>query len=501
MFRQFPLFSNLMLLASGLMIVPGLHAMRLGDWDTMRAFYYHGIFFAIFSLILGFGLMTWKNRNAARDQLTMLVAAYFLLPLMLALPMNYLVPTISYGQSYFEMLSSLTTTGATIFSDPGSISEPLNLWRASVAWMGGFLILLAAFTIMEPLNLGGFEIEASVSAASGSQRRTFGGAVSAQERLYHHARLLAPIYVLLTGALALALIIAGDRVYVAICHAMSVLSTSGISPLKYAEPRLSGFVGEVLIALFLFFALTRKGFSVSLSGRRSLPSLKDPELRLAAICVVFVTGLISLRHFLGAFEIEEQQNMIAALQSLWGSAFTVLSFLTTFGFESQYWDTAADWSGLETPGILLLGLSVMGGGVATTAGGVKLLRLFALYKHGVREMQRLVHPHSVGGAGVTARRIRRKGAFIAWVFLMLFVIAIAFVTLGLGASGLKFEQSLALAIAALTNTGPAVTVFDGEFSYRSLNAVQLLLLDVTMVIGRLEVLVVVALLNISLWRQ
>ena len=76
----------------------------------------------------------------------------------------------------------------------------------------------------------------------------------------------------------------------------------------------------------------------------------------------------------------------------------------------------------------MLGLAMFGGGVATTAGGVKLLRVFALFKHGQREMERLVQPSSIGGAGQLARRFRRQGAFIAWIFFMLFAISIAAVT-------------------------------------------------------------------------
>ena len=96
-------------------------------------------------------------------------------------------------------------------------------------------------------------------------------------------------------------------------------------------------------------------------------------------------------------------------RALWGGLFTVLSFLTTTGFESEQWLAASDWSRLESPGLILMGLALLGGGVATTAGGVKLLRVYALMRHGERELDRLVHPSSVGGSGQTARRIRRQG--------------------------------------------------------------------------------------------
>ena len=99
---------------------------------------------------------------------------------MLAAPFVALVPAIGLGGSYFEMLSCLTTTGATLFDRPQLIAEPLHLWRSLVGWMGGLMVLVTAFAILAPLNLGGFEIgqrrrrPARAGAAARSRRRAGG---------------------------------------------------------------------------------------------------------------------------------------------------------------------------------------------------------------------------------------------------------------------------------------------------------------------------------------
>ncbi|MEM7615976.1 MAG: potassium transporter TrkG, partial [Pseudomonadota bacterium] len=149
----------------------------------------------------------------------------------------------------------------------------------------------------------------------------------------------------------------------------------------------------------------------------------------------------------------------------------------------------------------LLSLCLLGGGIATTAGGVKLLRAYALYKHGVREMRRLIHPSSVGGSGITARRIRKEGALIAWIFLMLFLLGISLCLLLLTALGQGFDDALALSVAALTNTGPAATLLDADVSYAALSTAEQLVLGIGMVFGRLEALVFVSLLNPAAWRR
>jgi trk system potassium uptake protein TrkH len=217
--------------------------------------------------------------------------------------------------------------------------------------------------------------------------------------------------------------------------------------------------------------------------------------------VVGVTFVLFLRSFVGAVEIERQDNLVAALQAVWGSLFTVLSFLTTMGFESRDWRTMQIWSDLPDPGTILLAVAVMGGGIATTAGGVKLLRLYALYRLGLREMDKLIHPSTDGRRGQGDRLISEGGARIAFVFLMLFLVALAVVMIALAATGLGFDRSLALSVAALTTTGPAIGVLGDGGGYADLPAAARVVLCLAMIVGRMEALVIIALFNPVYWRQ
>ena len=191
---------------------------------------------------------------------------------------------------------------------------------------------------------------------------------------------------------------------------MSTLSTSGISPIGGLYFAASRFWGEVLILCFFVFALSRLTFSRGLIGERDHGLKRDPEFITALVLIGTVTMLLFLRHFIGAADQAEPANLREMVSAFWGALFTVTSFLTTTGFESHYWDGATAWSGLSTPGLFLIGMALIGGGVATTAGGVKLLRIYALYRHGEREQERLLHPSSIGGGGKDARRIRKQGA-------------------------------------------------------------------------------------------
>ena len=495
--RRFPAFVLLLLAASALMLLPAVHAVRLHAWPIARAFADHAIFFGLLSVILGLATMNRRPRGAARYHLATLLLAYLLLPLMMAAPLVALVPGLGLGGGYFEMLACLTTTGATLFDRPQLLAEPLHLWRSLVGWLGGLMVLVTAFAILAPLNLGGFEIGLGGSSPREASRSS--SMEEASARILRSLRHITPIYVGLTGVLALALFLAGDRAFVAICHAMATLSTSAVSPVGGIAGAQSGRLGEIAVALLLLPAISHRG--ISLEPRRPRgPRLSDPQIQLMLITVLGVTVLLFLHSFVGAAEIDRQDNLAAAMRAVWGSVFTVLSFLTTTGFVSEDWRATQLWSDLPEPGIILLGVAVMGGGIATTAGGIKLLRLYALYRHGLREMDKLVHPSSVGRRGQGDALISRGGARIAFIFLMLTLIALALVMMALAATGLSFQESLTLAVAGLTTTGPVVRILGEGLGYGDLSAVARAIFCAAMIVGRLEVLVIVALFNPAYWR-
>ncbi|WGV17009.1 potassium transporter TrkG [Fuscovulum ytuae] len=500
---ELPLLVLLMGITALSMLLPAAHAVILRDHPTGRAFFYAAIILFILTAMIGLATVNRRARNPARANLVALVAAYAVLPVMMAIPFVQAIPDTSLVNAWFEMVSSFTTTGMTIY-EPARLPASLHLWRAQVGWMGGFFILVAAVAILAPMTLGGIEVLSGRVPGRGAEGLSqITATADPARRVAQQAAVILPVYAGVTIALWVALLMAGEPNFPALIHAMSTVSTSGISPGDGLAASGHNFWGEFAIFLVLFAGITRRLWPGSLVQGSDGTLPRDPELRLALVLLFVVPLLLFLRHWLAATEGGvDEGTLISALHALWGAVFTTLSFLTTTGFTSADWTAAQNWSGLETPGLILAGLAIFGGGIATTAGGVKLLRVYALFRHGQRELEKLIHPNSVGGAGQTARRLRREGAYLAWIFFMLFALSIAVAVAALALAGIDFEPALILTLGALTTTGPLTEVAGAApIALAPLSMAAKGIIALTMVVGRLELLAILVLLTPDGWRR
>lgn len=495
-----PLLVLLIGVAGLAMLVPAAHAFLTGDGAAAASFALYALIVLVLFALLGLATQQYDPGNRARSHMLSLIGAYLALPPLLAMPVAGLVPELGLTGAWFEMVSAFTTTGATMIEIPEQVGRAVHLWRALVGWLGGFFVLLVVIAVLAPLNLGGLEIETG-RAVGRAERGRLGPSMDSSVRLMIYLRLLAPLYAGLTAVLWLGLLLAGDNVFVALCHAMAILSTSGISPL--ADPALSGSgrLGEALMLGFLVFAITRRSLPGPVQPDQRRAFRRDPELRLALTVVGSLVLAMFVRHWLGAAPTGDE-SLHAAMRALWGSLFTLTSFLTTTGFVSLDWAHSRAWAGLTAPGLVLAGVALMGGGVATTSGGIKLLRLYALYRQGWHEIEKLVHPHIVSGGGGRARKMRREGAYAAWVAFMLFLLTMALTVAAVAATGLGFEAAMIYSVAAVTTTGPLVVILgDAGPGWAGLGAGQRGLLAAAMILGRLEMLAIVALLVPESWRR
>ncbi len=477
------------------MLAPAALGFALRELAAARAFIYSAcLLFALAGMIH----LANRNRPAPRHALAhpfyTLALAYAVVPLMMALPLTEAVPGgLGLFDAWVEMVAAFTTTGTSAL--PADMPATVTLWRGIAGWMGGAAVLVFAAGLLAPLNMGGFDIvnardrPAPMRALRVRRKRDMraasGFAEAAPSRLWTHVKLVMPAYAGVTLGLWVALAALGTAPRDALMLAMATLATSGIVP----DGAGYGRGAEMLVALVLVLALTRRLWPGAPVPQDEPPLHRDAELRLAALLLAAVTLALALAQGRAL----AAQGLPAALDTLWAMLFTTLSFLTTAGFTAQPPAGAAPFAGAT--GIVLLGLAMVGGGVATTAGGLKLLRVFALLWQGKHELERLVHPSGMGGDGPRLRGLRGEGAFAAWLFLMVFILTLTALIMALVLQGLVPEHALIHAVAALTTTGPLVLVAGPEpLAFAALDTGARAVLAFGMILGRLELLLLLSVL-------
>lgn len=499
--RELPLLVVLMVLSGLAMLVPAVHAEVLQADKMARAFVYSALMIFVLAGMLGIVMPAGRRRPGARHQLLAVALPYLVLPPLLALPM---LPEEGGGlmlrDAWFDMLAAFTTTGATVFGPP-DLAPSVHLWRAIVGWLGGLYILAVSLAVLMPLNLGGMEVMSGHMPGRSAAAHQITEVAGFGARILRFSARIVPLYGGATLTLWVLLMLAGEDGLIAVSHAMATLSTSGISPVGGLAAGHAGLVAECLIFGFMVLALSRWPLTRALGLQRTQSLWQDAELRAAALLLAAVPAIILLRLWWAAAQAGEGQDIGAAFQAWWGLVFMTLSFLTTTGFESANWAPANAWAHQPGAGAVFWGLAILGGGVATTAGGVRLLRVVALFRHSRDELQRLIYPNLIAGQSAATRQIARQGVSMAWVFFTLFGLSLA-VTVGLlTIFGQVFENALVLSIAALTNTGPLASVLPemGQ-PWVAVDLPGRMVLGVAMVLGRLDILAVLVLFLPDTWR-
>ncbi len=497
--ERLPLLFQIFGLACSLMFIISVYAIAIELFREARIFFYTGLTgILIFSLLV---LVTSnrKLKETGFSQLLSLISSFIFLPFFFAFPTWVILPSVNWIDVYLDMVGAFTTTGLPVF-EKEILSKPLHLWRALVAWFGGGLIWTAAFVILVPINLGGFDVFSNKINSSKSNRK-----LTLDERsmtLVKVGKKLIPVYIGLTFALWGGLTGLGTDGYTSLIRALSVISTSGISGPEKFELDGAGFFGELLILLFLFLALSHTILKFFHKQIRIKGILFDKEIRLGLLITMISTMVISFKQInigivYGKLVIPSE----TIFELIWGNFFTVFSFITTNGYVSTFWyfpQSKADFSSIV---IILMGLCLFGGGVATTAGGIKLLRISILFTAFSNETGKLLHPSSIIGKN-TSHNSLEISIFMAWIFFMLFMVTVAVLTIFLALFEMHFEEALLIAVACLTTTGPIIEMVGlEEIVILDLSFFQKMALITGMVVGRLEILVALSLITFGFNRN
>ena len=490
------IFLQLFAIVSMLMIIPSIVAFVENDYFVARTFLYSCLAGIIFCALIAIALSNITKVQNNFEKLISFILSYLFLPMLMAVPLFLSLDNVQFQDSWLQMVSAFTTTGFNLIDlDKPSNGSALQLWLLMGSWLGGLFFWICAISILLPLNINRFEIGAA-DLSDGTSIKGY----EVSNPIINCARQLVPVYILITVGLWLLLTLAGVSGFKALLMAMSVISTSGFEPINYEIGNL--FVIEAIIFLFFVFALSKSLFSRDINEFQKKKIHNDPEIRLAVFIVFAVTGLFFANSIFKSIVENTSLDFVMLFKHLWGIFFTVTSYLITMGIESKLWFADPVFASGEVATVALMGLTIIGGGVATTAGGVKLLRVYILYRNAAQEVDMMLHPNSIPSKkGRGALADNKNNRFMAWIFFMLFIAAIVAFTLIFSMFFDDTSAGLSLSVSALTTTGPLFENSGYDILLIEMNHVFKAMLGLAMILGRLEILVIIALISPSVWSK
>ena len=475
------------------MLLPSFHAVFRGEDVAARTFFYGCILGVVALVILFFALSHQKSNLTGARAIAALVAFYFIFPVFLAFPLHEVLQGARFIDAYLEMLSALTTTGLPVI-DSEKMTRTLALWRALVAWYGAGIIWCAVLTVLRPIHTAG--ISRQYMRVSHARVKSGGFTRTDFDRFESELKVFAPVYFMLTLILAFLYWVGGAQSVDAIIGAFQVLSTTGFAQPHFANTLSDQFAFEWMTAIFLIFALCRRNLTfLYQSSTRHVLNLRTDENIFAMRLIVVLVSIFMLVYFIDLYDGNKPLFTFEAFSVFWGAAYTFLSFLTTYGVPSGSFYGNGVGEQTNTGAVILIGLAIIGGGVATTAGGIKLYRILSVLRYSAHDLKKLIAPHEMQPK--MPAQVAQDGKEIAitsWVYFMIFTFILALSITLFTLMGFSFETGLLLALSGLSNTGGVVQLLN-EF------ATDLLLLPdigkavlaLNMVLGRVEILAVISL--------
>jgi trk system potassium uptake protein TrkH len=439
---------------------------------------------ALTAIIIGIPLMiiTRKGGKGIRKREGYLIVALGWLTMVSIGMLPYLFSGVlsNVTDAFFETVSGMTTTGASVLTDIESTPEGILYWRSLTQWIGGMGIIVLTVAIFPLLGIGGIELFVAEAPGPTSDKL--------HPRIQETAKRLWLIYVALTALLMIILYISGMGFYDAINHAFTTMATGGFSTKNASIAHFNVPHIQYIIVFFMFLAGTN--YTVIYLGLKGkLKQVwKSDEFRVYLFLVLFLSITITfsvMKHSGNGLE-----------QSFRDSIFQVVSLMTTTGFVSADY---TQWSsGLTMIFFIILFLGACAG---STSGGIKLVRHYVFFKNSILEFKRIIHPRAIVpvklNGTVVSGRIRTHIIIFLLLYLFLFVIG----SIILSILGLDFLTAIGATATSLGNVGPGIGNVGPVNNFAWLPANVKWVLSFLMLLGRLELFTILVLFSPYFWKS
>ena len=469
------LFGILLMLFSLSFIVPISISLLYSDSSL-------NTFLITFLLVLSVGFVFWFTSKNHKQELSsndgFIIITLFWLVLAIAGSLPFYLSGMSVIDSFFESMSGITTTGATVITNIDGLDKSLLMYRQLLQWMGGMGLIVLAIAVMPILGIGGGQIyKTEIPGAMSDQKLT--------PRITETAKALWTIYFGLTVLCALMYWIAGMNGFDAIAHSLSTVSIGGFSTHDDSIGFFNSFGIELVCIIFMVISASSFALHYGAIFRgRALRYFYDPEFRFFISIILLVFAASSLILFFNPGSSESQRSVL----------FQAVSIVSTTGF------TTTDYSLWPSViGFLLLIGAFIGGCSGSVGGGIKSWRILIMLNHAHKQLIKIIHPRAVVSVKIGSKVVDSSVAESVWGFFSIYVISFMLLLFALLATGLDFTSAFSAIGACLNNLGPGL----GEVSanYSSVTSAGKGILAFGMILGRLEIFTVLVLFMPMFWKR
>lgn len=386
----------------------------------------------------------------------------------------------SFTDAFFETMSGFTTTGGTILTEIESLPHGILFWRSLTHWLGGMGIIVLSLAILPFLGVGGMQLFKAEVPGPVADKLT--------PRVTETAKILWGVYMLLSAVETILLMFGGMSLFDALCHTFGTMATGGYSTRNASIGAYDSAYIDYVIIIFMFLA----GANFSLHYRFLLG--KWNAYRIDREFMVYV-GIIGVATLLIGMDVwwNTYENLADAFRH---SLFQVVSIQTTTGYGTADYE---QWS--QSSHFILFVLMFIGGSAGSTGGGMKVIRIYLLFKFSVSEFTRLLHPTAVVPVRMRNTAIPRDvitnilGFFV--LFMFIYVIGVLIMTM----LGLNILTAMGAVAATLGNIGPGLEDVGPTDNYAFIPTAGKWILSLFMLMGRLEIFTVLVLFSPAYWKK
>ncbi len=461
------------------MIFPLLVAFYFQETTATYAFLSSMLITVLAGLLCYFPFKT-KNEIGRKEGFTIVTLGWVIAAVFGAFPFIFSGTIHNFIDAYFESMSGLTTTGATILISIEGNPLSILFWRDQIQWMGGMGIILLVIAVFPTLGVGGMQL--FKSEVPGPEHDKL------KPRIKETAKLLYIVYIIISTLQVACLYFAGMSLYDAITHMFGTMATGGFSPKNLSVGHYNNATYDIIITFFMLVAGTNFTLLYKVLHGDIKSLFKDREFQFYIAVILLSTVIITTQ-----LHIYIYQSILTAIRY---ASFQVVSVITTTGFITSDFDK---WPVLSKSVLIIL--MFIGGCAGSTGGAIKNIRVLILLKKIGREFQRILHPHAITPIYIGGKKVTDEMLSHVTSFFLLYILIFVLCSLAMTALGLDMLSAMSSVVTTLGNVGPGLNMVGPTQNFAFVPTLGKVILCFCMLLGRLEIFTVLTLLVPEFWKK